>query len=74
MKATLEFNLPEDRDAYELANKANNLHLVIWDFDQYLRNTLKHGSDEFKESEHETIEKIRKQLIDIMEDNDVKFN
>lgn len=74
MKAILEFNLPEDQYAFNLASKAGNIHNVIWTLDQYLRTTLKHGSDEFKKSEYKTIEKIRGQLHDIMQVNDVKFD
>lgn len=74
MKAILEFNLPEDKAQYELANKASNFHSVIWDLDQYLRNVLKHGSEEFKKSEYKTIEKIREQIVSLMQENDVEFD
>lgn len=45
-KATLEFNLPEEQDEYEMTMKAGAMHSAIWDFDQrYLRNIVKYGVD-----------------------------
>ncbi len=44
MKAILEFNLPEDREAFEIASKAMDWALVAWEMDQLLRNKLKHGA------------------------------
>lgn len=30
MKATLEFNLPEENKEYELSSKAFDMHILIW--------------------------------------------
>lgn len=73
MEAILKFNLPEDRRNFEVATKATDYYCALWDFDQYLRGILKHGCEGFKESENNTVEKLRKQLHELMEDNNVRF-
>jgi hypothetical protein len=42
MKAILEFDLPEDRSEFEIANKANDLHSALTDLYNEMRNCLKH--------------------------------
>jgi hypothetical protein len=37
MKATITFNLPEDQEEYQRANKAPDLCSLVWDFEQHLR-------------------------------------
>lgn len=43
MKATLEFNLPDEKFDHRLAVNAFELWQTIYDLDQQLRNFLKHG-------------------------------
>ena len=43
MKAILEFNLPEDKEEFDVASKGMDWALVAWDMDQLLRNKLKYG-------------------------------
>ena len=43
MKAILEFNLPEDKEEFDAANKGMDWALLAWDIDQLLRNKLKYG-------------------------------
>jgi len=46
MKAILEFNLPDDEVEYNLANKAKDLALVVWEFNGHIRDQIKyHGRD-----------------------------
>ena len=44
MKATIEFNLPEDEEQFNVANKGMDWALVAWDIDQLLRKKLKYGN------------------------------
>ena len=37
MKATLEFNLPEDYNEFEMAVLTSNYHSFIFDFNNFLR-------------------------------------
>ena len=48
MKATLEFNLPEDASDHLRAVQANHAWSALYDIDSILRNLLKHGNDRYK--------------------------
>jgi hypothetical protein len=43
MKATLEFDLPEDREEHTNAVNGTAWKCLVFDFDQTLRSWLKHG-------------------------------
>ena len=43
MKATIEFNLPEDEEQFNAANKGMDWALLAWDMDNILRDKLKYG-------------------------------
>lgn len=74
MKAILEFNLPDDKIEYEIANKAQAYHTTLWEIDQYMRNTIKHGNCDFKDKEIKTVEKLRKIFLELMQEADIKFD
>jgi hypothetical protein len=72
MKAILEFNLPEDKDDFELATQGSRLHSVIWEMDQWLRAQYKYMSDEeYSADKYETYEKCREKLRDLVIENKV---
>ena len=74
MKATLEFNLPEDHIEFEMAVNGSKMHSVLWEMDQWLRTQYKYMSDvEYSEDKYETFEKCRDQLREIMFENGLKF-
>ena len=74
MKATLEFNLPEDNTEFETAVNASKMYSVLWEMDQWLRAQYKYMSDaEYSEDKYETFEKCRDQLREIMFENGIKF-
>jgi len=74
MKATLEFNLPEDHIEFEMAVNGSKMHSVLWEMDQWLRAQYKYMSDtEYSEDKYETFEKCRDQLREIMFENGIKF-
>lgn len=50
MKAILEFNLPDDREEYELANNASKWYSICWDIKQEIRKNLKYN-DKLSEAE-----------------------
>ena len=41
MKAILEFDLPEDQEKFDAANRGMDWALVAWETDQLLRKKLK---------------------------------
>jgi hypothetical protein len=68
MKAILEFNLPEDERAFQLASKALNITSALWHYDQFLRNEVKYNYEKYSEAELNTFitvrEEFRRNLID----------
>ena len=60
MKATLEFNLPEEATEYEMANQAADMFSVISSLEERLRSFQKYGH-EFKTAD-EAVEVIRSLL------------
>jgi len=42
MRVILEFNLPDDTEAYKSARQGADLEAACWEFTQYLRNKLKY--------------------------------
>jgi len=74
MKATLEFNLPEDHIEFEMATNGSKMHSVLWEMDQWLRAQYKYMPDtEYSKDKYDTFEKCRDQLREIMFENGVKF-
>ena len=75
MKATLEFNLPEDHIDFELAVNGAKAQSTLWEFDQWLRAQYKYMPDtEYSADKYETYEKCRDQLREIMFQNGLKFD
>ena len=71
MKATLEFNLPEDEEQLFAANKGMDWALVVWEIDQLLRKKLKYG-DIFPNTRAE-LEEIRKTINEMLADRGLKY-
>ena len=66
MKATLEFNLPEEIEEFETANKAPSYKSTIDKMDEYLRVELKHGN--YSDEEAIILERVRKEFFKIQND------
>ena len=71
MKATLEFNLPEDDYDYKLANNAQSMHTVLWEMSQWLRAKVKYAPDDMSEEEYRTYENCRNELLRLLEEENV---
>ena len=66
MKATLEFNLPEDRDDFNYANNGFNYYMALVEMDQWLRS-------EYKYNDKEELYEVREKLREIILENNVKI-
>jgi hypothetical protein len=66
MKATLEFNLPEDQDEFGYATMGFNYYMALVEMDQWLRSEYKYNG---KEEMYEVREKLR----EIISENNVKI-
>ena len=67
MKATLEFNLPEDRDDFNYANNGFNYYMALVEMDQWLRA-------EYKYNDKEEMYEVREKLRQIILENNVKLD
>lgn len=45
MKAILEFNLPEDKEEFDVSSRGMDWALLAWDIDQFIRNKIKYEQD-----------------------------
>lgn len=68
MKAVLEFQLPEDKDDFECASKANDLFLTIFDLDQFLRERIKYATDQVPQEAIQSLQEVRDHLYNLLEE------
>ena len=61
MKATLEFNLPEDQDDFNYANNGFKYYLSLVEMDEWLRSEYKYND---KEEMYEVREKLRQIILE----------
>lgn len=73
MKATLEFNLPDDDQEFILANNALNFWRVLYDLDQELRTKTKYASDDLPQDKYDAYQEIRYRIHELMNENNVDF-
>ena len=66
MKATLEYNLPEDRDDFNYATNGFNYYMALVEMDQWLRA-------EYKYNDKEEMYEVREKLREIILENNVKI-
>jgi hypothetical protein len=71
MKATIEFNLPEDQHEYDLVVNASGMYNALWDINSELRTLWKY--EELTEAEWNMVEGIREKFFDILRDNNVNL-
>ncbi len=67
MKATLEFNLPEEKEDFDFANNGFNYYMALVEMDEWLRREYKYNvKDEMWE--------VREKLREIILENNVKLD
>jgi hypothetical protein len=71
MKATLEFNLPEETEDFNTYRSAPDLHYVIVEWLAQQRQKLKYESDKFTSEQLNMIEKLRAEMFAILRDNNL---
>ena len=70
MKATLEFNLPEDQYEFNNAIKGGDWKDVCWQMDQYLRKRIKYD-ESLSEEQLRVYEGVRDEFNRLMIENNV---
>ena len=76
-KIILEFDSVEDAEEARTALDGSNWKGVVWDLDQELRNTVKHGYIGNREATSEEIDaadKLRTKLRELIEDYNLNLN
>jgi len=68
-KATLEFNLPEERVEFKLASSALEYSSCLWDIKNILRQHYKYGH-KFKDAD-EAVEKIYDEVLTIISEHGI---
>ena len=74
MKAILEFNLPDEKQEYDLANSALNFFSVLWELDQDLRAKTKYAADDLPQDKYDAYEEVRDKLRELMTESNVNFD
>lgn len=69
MKATLEFDLPEDNKDFQAAINGHNYKSAIWDFDQLLRSEMKYK--ELSDETYQAYKWCREELRKILEQDNL---
>jgi hypothetical protein len=68
MKATIEFQLPEEQEEFMQAAKAGTMRNLMWDWDQFLRQQSKYGyvqATTWDQVRQEWFERLREFEIDL---------
>lgn len=72
MKATIEFNLPEEQAEHYCAIKGADMLNVLWELKSELRSMLKYG--DLPDTQYEIVEKIQDFLISSLNDNEINLD
>jgi len=72
MKAKLEFDLPEDKDEFNVASNAMDWVLIAWDIEQQCRDWVKYDNHRFKTIE-EALQGVRDIINEAMAEKGVRF-
>lgn len=72
MKATIEFNLPEDQNEFELMNDAPKMFCALLEIERMLRRWYKYET--LNQSQYDIVEKIRDEFNDIIIQNQININ
>jgi len=72
MKATLEFNIPEDNEEFNRAVKAADYYVCIFDLFQYLKREMKYN-EQLSDIERSTFERIREEFNEILTENGIEI-
>ena len=64
MKAILEFELPEDKEHFDVASRGMDWALVVWDMDQIMHKKIKYA--ELTDDSRLAIEELRLTMSDML--------
>lgn len=73
MKAKLIFNLPEDKEDYDIFNNALAMYSVIWEMDQWLRSNTKYADDNLSSDKYDAYQECRDKLRELLSEEEIKL-
>ena len=71
MKATIEYNLPDDQHEYDLANSASDMYNALFEINEKLRSLHKYG--DLNGEQWEMVDKIYQDFHDILIYNKIQL-
>jgi hypothetical protein len=74
MKATLEFNLPDDRQDYDVANAGMQMWHVLWDYKEYLHSLVKYRPNSRSDETQTVLQIAYDVLLDQLADYHVNLD
>lgn len=74
MRATLEFELPEDLEDYRQAADGMNWANAMWDLEQFIRTETKYKSEEYSEDELNVYIDIRDRITSLMDEYNLRYS
>ena len=72
MKATIEYNLPDDQFEFDNAVKSNKMWHALTEIKDELRRIWKY--EDLKENEFEMVERIREKFFEILQENEINLD
>lgn len=72
MNATLTFNLPEEQEEFNMATQAHKLYFAISDFDNFLRNKIKHT--DLTDEQYAVYDTIRQELWNRLSEENITLH
>jgi len=72
MKATIEYNLPDDQFEFDNAVKSNKMWHALTEVKDELRRIWKY--EDLKENQYEMVERIREKFFEILQENEINLD
>jgi nitroimidazol reductase NimA-like FMN-containing flavoprotein (pyridoxamine 5'-phosphate oxidase superfamily) len=72
MKATIEYNLPDDQFEFDNAVKSNKMWHALTEIKDELRRIWKY--EDLKENQYEMVERIREKFFEILQENEINLD
>jgi hypothetical protein len=74
MKATIEFNLPEEKYDFDLAMDASKWRNLVSDMDNYLRSEWKYSDEKYTWEQLEVLQGIRQKFLELLSEEGLKLD
>lgn len=72
MKATIEYNLPDDQFEFNCAVKSTKMYFALTEIKEELRAIWKY--EELKENQFEMVERLREKFFEILTENEINLD